>query len=114
MYVQSERGEVSKVLHRYEGWIQHVLVVFFHDGSCCRWWNFEVSKNMLFLFLQLVFDFCSYFGFMSNIPQDIDVSGCNEENIEERLTQAFDGKKVQVDFYKKEEDQNRIMNLKIV
>ena len=51
---------------------------------------------------------------MSNIPQDIDVSGCNEENIEERLTQAFDGKKVQVDFYKKEEDQNRIMNLKIV
>ena len=48
---------------------------------------------------------------MSNIPQNIDVSSCNEENIEDKLNQAFDGKKVRVDFYKKEENQNRIMNL---
>jgi hypothetical protein len=54
-----------------------------------------------------------YFGFKSNIPENVNIEDCNDENIDEKLNLAFDGKKVRIDFYQKEDNQNRIMNIEI-
>ena len=56
----------------------------------------------------------SYFGFKSNIPDSVDIENSTEGDIEDKLNQGFDGKRVRVDFYIKEDNQNRILNLEII
>ena len=56
----------------------------------------------------------SFFGFKSNIPYNVEIDNANEGDIEEKLNAAFDAKKIKVDYYTKEDNQNRIMNIEFV
>ena len=44
----------------------------------------------------------------------MDVENLSKEDVEDKLNNAFDGKKIKVDFYTKEDGQNRIMKLEVV
>ena len=54
--------------------------------------------------------FYSFFGFKSNLPFEVE----KDTDIEEFLTKSFDGKKIKVDFYRKEDGQNRIMEMSVI
>ena len=60
-------------------------------------------KSIQFLLL-------SFFGFKSNLPFEVQESA----DIEDMLNKNFDGKKLKVEYYMKEDDQKRIMDISFV
>ena len=60
-------------------------------------------------------DILTFFGFKSNLEFKLEISSdASNSEIEDYLTSTTDGKRVKIDFYRNDEEQNRIMRFNIL
>ena len=60
-------------------------------------------------------DILTFFGFKSNLEFKLEISSdASNSEIEDYLTSTNDGKRVKIDFYRNDEEQNRIMRFNIL